>query len=254
MALAPASSRLPRASGEAVGDGSPRPHTSPALADPSGRGARATPVSRPARLAGIVAAALAGALAGCEPYVEGNGVFEEEDRTPPETLLGVHVEDGIEASVTAGGAQQVTVSGDANLVQHIDTEVVAEPGVGPVLFVRIDVANWSSTIPPRAAIRLGDLRYVFASGHSRVLATGPGGAALEVFASDADVDAGSYPLSAGARVDLSSGARVELHSDGPVTGIVRGGCTLDNLLGAGGCEAVTVPAGESATIQCNPAP
>lgn len=218
----------------------------------------------------------AAALAGCDPYIEGNGVFREEDRTPPTTFQGIHVEDGIEVTVTSGAEQKVTVSGDSNLLEYLETDVVAEPGLGPILRLRIEVpdGSWSSTLPPRAVVQLGELRYVLATGRSHVgasqvataalaiqasdrsdvLVSGPGGATIDVIASGASVDAGSYPVTDGAEVALSSGARVELRSDGPVTGTVGDGCTLDNLLGTGSCAGVVVPPGDTATIQCNPAP
>ncbi|HET8541168.1 MAG TPA: DUF2807 domain-containing protein, partial [Anaeromyxobacter sp.] len=221
---------------------------------------------------GALALALLGA-AGCTPYVEGNGVYHEEDRTPAETFTGVRIQDGIEATVTSGAAQQkVVVSGDANIVKdYVKTEIVSDQGSGPVLHVR--VASGGGTVDPslplRVRVELAELRYVHAGGDSHVKATGvatlllkteargkssvlvmgAGGGRIEVVASDSSVDAASYPVAEGALVDLSSGARAELHSAGAVAGTVRGGCTLENF-GDGLCHGVVVPVGETATILC----
>lgn len=228
-----------------------------------------------ARLAGLLALVLGAlAAAGCSPYVQGNGVYGEEVRTPAETFTGVQVEDGMEATVVAGAAaQRVVVSGDANLLPYIETAVITDQGSGPVLHVSIDFhgGSGSPTIPPRVVVSLAELRYLQAAddshatatgvatplltleahGKSDLLVSGAGGLRVEVIASESAVDAGSYPVSEGALVDLSAGSRAELQSDGPVAGTVRGGCTLDNLLGAGSCAGVTTPPGETATIQCN---
>lgn len=250
-----------------------RLHTRSALGSSRERGAGATPPPRSARSAGFAALALL-ALAACEPYVQGNGVYLEENRTPEGVVLvGLHVEDGLEVAVTSGAAQQhVTVSGDANLVEYIVTDVQDEGG-GAVLHLRIDApGGWSSTIPPRAVVRLVQLEYLLVRGDSQVsvadaaaplltiLASegsdvdvaGAGGAAIAVTASSAIVDAGAYPVTEGASVDLSEGARVELRSDAEVTGTVRSACTLDNLLGAGSCVSVVVEG--DGTLLCNPPP
>ncbi|HEY6098390.1 MAG TPA: DUF2807 domain-containing protein, partial [Anaeromyxobacter sp.] len=80
-------------------------------------------------LAAAALLSVAGALAGCQPYVQGNGVYREERRNDLGAFTGVHLEDGIEATVTAGIAQQmVTVSGDANVLPYIETEVRTEAG------------------------------------------------------------------------------------------------------------------------------
>jgi hypothetical protein len=237
-------------------------------------------MARSARSAGFGALALAVlAVAGCDPYVQGNGVYFEEARTPAEALTGVRAFDGIEATVTAGAAEQrVVVSGDANLVPYIRTTVVDEVGEAPVFEVSIEVpgGTWSSSIPPRVVVELASLEYLFATddshvdasdvatqllfveayGRSDVVVSGAGGGRIDVVASGATVWAGSYPVSDGAQVDLSLGARAWLHSDGAVTGTVRAGCTLDNQLGSGTCAGVLVPANETPppTISCAPPP
>jgi hypothetical protein len=275
MALARESSRIPPNFSDRAEAARARPPTSVAIRGQGRRCAAATGVPRSARLAWFGAVGLAALLAGCDPYVEGNGVFREEDRTPAEAFTGIHVEDGIEAVVTSGAAQQkVVVSGDANIVRdYLKTEVVTDQGSGPVLHVRIDTGGggWSASITPRVVVDLAELRYVGAEdshvtaagvatllfaveayGDSEVLVSGSGGGRIEVVASGSEVDAGFYLVSEGALVDLSSGARAVLNSDGPVAGSVRGGCTLANL-GSGSCSGVIVPPGETASV-CAPVP
>lgn len=261
MALAREAPRFPAmfsASAEGV---LPRPPTPPRAGRARRRCAAATRVTRSARLAWFGAIGLATVIAGCEPYVEGNGVYREEDRTPAETFTGVHVEDGITAVVTSGAAlQKVVVSGDANIVHdQMRTEVLTDHGSGPVLHVRMRTDNLSPDIPPRVVVELGELRYVAAwdekshvsasgvatllfwveaHGKGEVLLSGPGGGRIEVVASDARIEAGYYPVSEGALVDLSSSSRVTLNSDGPVAGTVGAQCTLTNL-GSGSCQGVT---------------
>lgn len=221
----------------------------------------------------VALAILAGA--GCSPYVQGNGVYGEEDRTPVETFTGIHVSDGIEATVTSGAAQQkVIASGDANLLRdYIKTSVVTDQGSGPVLHVSIDVAggSWSSTIPPRVVVDVGELRYVKtesdshvaasnvstllltleAQGKSDIFVMGGGGERLEATAIGAVIDADAYPVSGGALVTLSEAGRLTLKSAGPVDGTIHNGCTLVNQ-GTGTCAGLVVPQGETATIQCQP--
>ncbi len=246
------------------------PRTRAALGSPSGRGARATPVSGSARRAALAALA-ALSFAGCSPYVEGNGVYYEEHRAPNETFYGVHVQDGIQVTVTSGAGQQdVVVSGDANVVKdYVVTEVATDQGSGPVLHVRL-AANHppiDTTIPIRAVVQLGELRSAEADGNSRVSASGvatfllsleasgksdvvvigSGGGRVELAVDDASIDAGAYPVSEGALVAVSSGGRAEIHSDGVVAGSVGAGSTLENF-GSGACTGVSADA--SATVLC----
>ncbi len=246
--------------------------TCPAVGSSSDRRPAATGLPRSARSAGLALLALAAlAVAGCDPYVEGNGVYLEEDRTPTQTVFGVHVQDGIQATVASAAAQQkVVVSGDANIVKdYVKTEVVADQGSGPVLHVRLASGHptLDPALPLRAVIQLAELRSVEADGDSHVSASavatqllsleasgkssvvvmGAGGARVEVSVADAAVDAGAYPVSEGALVAVSGGGRVEVHSDGPVAGTVATGSTLENF-GAGTCAGVTADAG--ATLLC----
>jgi hypothetical protein len=230
---------------------------------------------RSARPAGFAALALAAlAVAGCDPYVQGNGVYVEENRTPSETFTGLQIQDGFEATVTSGAAsQRVVVSGDANVVKdYVKTEVITDAGSGPVLHVRIEMPGGTvePNLPLRVVVDLAELRYVNATGSSRLTASGvatqqlyvearddsdaeirgSGGERIQVVASSSSrVFSAAYPVSGGALVDLSSAAHAQLHSDGPVAGSVGSDAVLENL-GTGICTGVSVPAGETATIEC----
>lgn len=205
------------------------------------------------------AAVLAGALAGCEPYVQGNGVYHQEQR-PIGAFTGVHVGSGIEATVTAGAPSgSVTVSGDANVVPYIEAQVRTEAG-REVLFLQVSRV-FSGTIPPRAVIETPALEYAFATEGAKVTAKRVAGAAFEVVADrgsnvvlegagnpageSIDVRLGTGALlnasayvSGGATVQLSGGSIARLHSDGAVNGTVTGGSLVENVLGAGSCAGI----------------
>ena len=250
-----------------------RSPTSSALTFPSIRGALATPLPRSARRLALRAAICLAALAGCEPYVQGNGVYFQEQRPDPGPFTGVHVESGVEVGVEAGAAaRRVVVSGDSNVVPYIETEVRTDAG-RQVLHVRISRA-FAGTIPPRAAIEVPVLEYAFATDHSKIGArklaaasfqvsaeggssvsleglAAPAGASIDVqLATRAHLDASGYVVSSGASVELTGASIAKLHSDGPVSGTVSGGSELDNLQGTGGCSAVV--ADGSSTVRCAP--
>ncbi len=237
-----------------------RAPTSSALGFPSARGGGATGVPRSAGGLAAVLVLLA-ALGGCDPYVQGNGVYAEEQRPDPGDFTGIHVESGVEAIVTAGAsARSVTVSGDANVVPYIETQVQSDGG-RRVLHVWISRA-FSGTIPPRAWVEVPVLEYAAATEGARITAKAVAAPAFEVVADDgasvvlegaaapagdsidvtlgsrAVLNAGAYEVSGGASVALSGASSAKLHSDGPVSGTVSGGSQLDNLLGAGDCTAV----------------
>jgi hypothetical protein len=249
-----------------------RARTRPALGSSSGRCAFATGLPRSIHLARSALAAVAVASSACSPYVEGNCVSGSETRTLETTFEGVRVENGIRATVTAGLAQpRLVVSGDANLLSYIHTQIEADSGSVPsnVLHVWIEVpgGTFSSCVPPTAVLDAGELRYIGADGDSDVDASGvstrtlsvaataksivtvagAGGERIQVTASDARVDASTYPVSLGADVTLTSAGRASLDSDGPVTGTVAAGCTLQNF-GSDACNAVVPQPG--ATVVC----
>lgn len=236
--------------------------TSPALGIPCARGPDATPVPRSGRRLAVALAFLSCSLAACEPYVQGNGVYAEERRPDPGPFTGLHVESGVQATVTAGAeAGSVTVSGDANVVPYIETEVRTDSG-RQVLHVWISKA-FIGTIPPRALVEVPSLEYALATESSRVTAKSvaasafeavadqggslvlqgaqqPAGESIDVrLATSAVLDATAYGVSGGASVQLSGGSVAKLASDGPVTGSVTGGSQLDNLAGGGSCMGVT---------------
>lgn len=107
---------------------------------------------------------------GCEPYVAGNGVFLEENRTASVGAFeGIRIESGVEATVTANvpeGSRSVIVSGDSNVVPWIETRVDADAVLGyPVLRVSIKLSGgYDATVPPRVVVSVPKLRSVSASG------------------------------------------------------------------------------------------
>jgi hypothetical protein len=246
--------------------------TSAALGFPPSRVPAATRVPRSTRrlALGLALAFLAGGLAACEPVVQGNGVYREERRSVA-PFTGIHVESGIEAAVTAGIADRsVVVSGDANVVPYIETEVQNDSG-RQVLHLSISRA-FVGTIAPRAVVEVPLLDYAFATESARVSgkslaarafqvvaeqgssvvlqgAAAPAGESIDVrLATGANLNATSYGVSGGAAVQLSGGSTARLHSDGPVSGTVAGGSLLENLQGTGSCAAVAVDG--TSTLSC----
>jgi hypothetical protein len=244
-----------------------------ALGAPSPCGVGATPLARSILRSGA-AALLALALAGCDPYVQGNGVYYEESRNDVAPFVGLHVEDGIAVTVTAqAAAQSVLVGGDANVVPYIRTEVRMDGG-RPVLHVLIP-EQFDRTIPPLAVIAAPSFEYVRATQGARVSVwdagtaiftavadqgswlrvdgksgVDPAGETIEVaLASGAVLDATRYPVSQTASVELSGASNARLHSDGPVTGTVADASVLDNLYGTGDCAAVVKDA--SSQVSCH---
>jgi len=236
--------------------------TSSAIDLPRGCGARATGPSRPSRRLGLVGLSVL-ALAACDPYIQGNGVLHEDDRSGSlGPFLGVHVGEGIAATITAGTADQsVLVSGDANVVSYIRTEVRPEAVRGAsidVLHVFVDApaGGYTSTYPLRATIRVPEIRFGFAQGDrsqidlrdavaaelvleardsAEILVRGVGGPALHATLVDADVDAGGYVVDT-ADVMLTGASRLEVHADVEVTGEAWGASEVDNQLGDGACN------------------
>lgn len=275
MAIPPERRGVPRSRGDGMAPSLAAARTFSSSDSPGGRGAGATPLPRSAHRVATWAL-LAAALAGCDPYVQGNGVYLEERRSGLAPFVGLHLEDGIEATVTAHAeAQGVLVSGDANVVPYIRTEVQVDGGRA-VLHVFIS-QQFGRTIPPRAAIEAPAFEYVLATqgsrAHVRDAATpsftvvadqgstldlaGPGGVAagesISVeLASGAVLDATFYPVSQSASVELSGASIARLHSDGPVTGTVANASELDNLSGTGDCAAVVRD--ETSKVRCRPPP
>jgi hypothetical protein len=247
-----------------------------ALDVPRRRRAVATALPRSAqRFASLVLAAFALA---CDPYVQGNGVYREVDRSASlRPFAGVHLEDAVEATVTVsdGTAQSVLVSGDANVVDYIKTEVVTQEVLGvpvDVLHVRVEVpgGDYSPSVPVRAVIRMAGLRYLGAREHSRLEARdvtapdlvvdgaggsdvevkGPGGTTLVATLADANADLGGWAVQ-DAAVMLSGRSSLELRANGTLTGEAHGTSTVTNLVPAVTC---TVAVFDTATDPCAPPP
>lgn len=212
-------------------------------------------------------------LLACDPYVKGNGVLREETRHVG-TFDGLRVEDGIQAEVTAGAeTQRVAVSGDENLLEHVQTSVRTDAAHGQVLEVRTTLSSFDSTHPMRVVVSVPVLRFLaatdacyatIAGASGEIIAidaadgadvrlAGPGGAQLSVRLTGgqrggAHLDARAYRVE-DATVELSGGGRAEVDVDERVSGTVSGaGSALENV-GGGACD-VTVADG--ATVSCNP--
>lgn len=254
-----------------------RSTTASLLGTRKARGPLATGVTRSARRAG--AAALLVALAACDPYVQGNGVYFEESRNVG-TFTGLHVEDGIVATVSVNPVSQassVLVSGDANVVPWIETEIEQDATYGAILHVSIS-QDFEKTIPPSTVIQLPQFRYVLARQGSKVTATGasaplftvdgsegsqielvgpggiggdvPAGTALDVtLATGSRLVAKWYIVTNAADVALSGASVAEIHSDGGVVGSVTGQSRLDNRFGTGSCAGVTKDA--TSSVDCD---
>ncbi|MFO0585051.1 MAG: DUF2807 domain-containing protein [Anaeromyxobacter sp.] len=220
--------------------------------------------------------ALAGAftLAGCDPWVVGDGVYHEETRAFP-SFVGVAVQDGLDVEVTASASSQtVKVSGDENVVPHVKTEVVNEAGLGQTLQVKTDVAHLDSTHPLRIAVAVPVLSHVRAIEAANVEVSQAAAQSFDVHAGDgaevhlsgaggkhlavtlwggtkggATLHGYGYVVSVDATVDLTDGAVAELHADGPVSGTVKAGAVLENA-GDGLCTAVVTSGG--GTVSCHP--
>lgn len=238
-------------------------------AQPPRRRHRATPGVLRSH-ASLALALLPALLVACDPYVKGNGVLREESRSVA-AFEGLRVEDGINAEVTAGAAsQRVVVSGDENLLQHVQTTVRTDPFHGPVLEVRSSLSDFESTHPLRVVVSVPVFRFIAATDACYAAVTG---VATEVMAVEADdgadlvlsgaggdqltlrlaggkgggafLDARGYPAGV-ATVELVGGARAELRVEDRVSGTVSGPSTLENV-GGGTCELTATP---DATVTC----
>ncbi len=264
--------------------GEERVHERCVLGSLTGRIAGATPASRSSRprISTVVAAALL-ALSACDPYVEGNGVYREEDRTGSvgTPFTGIHVEDGMIATVTSSAADfKVVASGDSNVLQYVRTQVEDDATLGiRVLHVWVDLAGYSSTNPSAVVVQVPAIVYALSKEYASVEiseakapiftvraesrgyvqvagphvldpAGDPAGDTIHVSVSNGTVDASGYvttSLTEAAVVDLSANASARLHADGPVVGTAAGGSRLWNT-GTGTCMSVTLLSG--ATADC----
>ena len=186
----------------------------------------------------------------------------------PRAFVGLRIEDGVSAHVTAGEPQGVRVIGDANVIQYIVT--LTEPqAVGtttiPVLRVRV-TEGYSRDDPalrdhhhPGALLR-EDAGRVARRGEEGVGAVLPGRglrrerrharrAGRGATSTRGSRTAGSTPAGTRWRAPGSSSrgnSRADLASSGPVTGTASGTSVVDNLLGTGPCFVTTT--GSAKTI------
>ena len=209
------------------------------------------------------------ALAGCDSYVHGNGVYGQEARSVP-AFGGVSIGLGILGTVRSGASETaVTISGDANVLQYIKTEVV-----DGILTTRLSgVDDFDSDHPIQLVVATPQLAY--AEGYegawvsvSSITETGTftgrarEGSALVLSGADlveatllslsaagtSAIDAVAYPA-IDASATLSGGSRAQVTLTGTATGTLSDGSTL-TIHGGGAC-AVTVSGG-AACVEATP--
>jgi hypothetical protein len=218
----------------------------------------------------LTALALAAPLAGCEPYVEGNGVRGEQTRDVP-AFVGVAVSDGIQGLVTGGAAERsVRVEGDENVLQYVETVVEERPPHGSVLVVRANT-SYRSDHALQVHVGVPALAFVSATAASPVSVSGAAGDVLTVEASDgsnvslegvggarlvatlgggqhggARLDAREYPVQQ-VDVAVSDGAVVSVRASAAVQGSAAGAGTRVENSGGGACA---VTASDGAEVVC----
>jgi hypothetical protein len=238
------------------------------LRDPRPCRPTATPASRsaargaaPGAWAPLALAALA--ALGCDPYVHGDGVYREQPRDAA-PFHAISLTDGLSATVTAGSSvQALTVSGDENVLQYVDTSVV-----NGVLVAKMNASGYDSTHPIRVVATVPAIDSLAAAAASTIVAkgvaapnlavdgadgsivqvSGPGGGAsgaLQVGLrggghGGAHLDATGYPAHT-ASVELAGGSHAALAVDGTVSGTAADASVVT---GAGSC-AVTLSGGST---------
>jgi hypothetical protein len=254
--------------------GDDRDAAAPAVT-PRGRLPGATALPRAVRL--IAALALAAAGLACDPYVQGNGVYIEVDRTPG-PFAGVHVDDGIQATanVSAGGSYTVRLSGEANIVDGYVRAEVRTIDLGgefvDVLYVWVaePKGGYAPTIPLRAVIQPPSLRYLAAIRAARLEANEVSSPVLDVEASGGSYLEAKGPAPAGAtlRATLSGGhgelslyavqdaqvmldgaSTLKVSASGTLSGEAHDASTVTNVVAAAACGVIT---SETATVVCGP--
>jgi hypothetical protein len=207
------------------------------------------------RAAGALVLALLVA-GGCKPYVHGNGVFGQETRNEP-PFDGVAIGLGILGTVRSGATEtSVTISGDANVLQYIRTDVV--DGVLTTHLSGTD--GFDSDHAVQLVVATPTLSYAEAYGGARVdvssiveattfTAVARDGSTLTLAGASAvqatllaitaagtsTIDATGYPAG-DATATLTGGSRVTLTvpAPGTVTGTLSDGSTL-TVKGGGTC-------------------
>jgi hypothetical protein len=197
-------------------------------------------------------------LAGCR--VEGNGVYAERS-IQLEPFQAVQISLGIKATVNvASGPQVVVLSGDENVLEHIN---ITWSGVAPggTLGTSTDLSGTFTTVHPlRLLIFTPALTAVMAqeaaqvavtgaatptftvaaSGQSQVTLAGPGGAELvAAVLSSSSLLAFGYPVE-GALVTVDDHSSAQLACAGDVLGTVTHWSAVE-VHGGGTCSATTDP-------------
>lgn len=255
----------------------PRSPLAPAAAPVSEGASRRTARRSGAGQAGLRLPLLALVLGACNPYVQGNGVLREEPRQVG-NFEAISVKDGILATVTAGAAPSVTVSGDENIVRDsFEAGVREDPETKlQMLEVYVSASDFASTHPLRVTVTVPVLKLARASrAHgqdlSRIDARVVPVANLQVKASDGAIIALTtaavgavaaqleVTLSGGAwldarscevtqaDVDLTGASRAQLRATVAVNGSIAEKSVLENT-GDGPCDGVTASA--DSTLAC----
>jgi hypothetical protein len=178
------------------------------------------------------------ASAGCEDVVKGNGDTETEQRSV-DAFTQLSVAGAIQAEVTIGSPQAVSVTAARNIVPLIKTEVrdsrlIVEPR-----------NQYRTTEPVRVTITVPELSYVAATGASGITAGGIRADALTVRASGAStvraagsatrVDAEASGASrlrldeltaTDVRVDASGASSIEVQASGSISGEASGASSV----------------------------
>jgi len=207
-------------------------------------------------------AILLAALAACSPHVEGNGiyarrVFDAGDVAAFDRLAVDLPRDGngqpVAATIHAGdAARQVVVSGDQNVVEHVELQVEAgqlRAVIHPASYTVVHPLQLWVQAPGLVAIEAaaGALITVAeaeapsfsvtALGQAEVALSGGGGAVLAVDLSQGGLlDAAGYPAGA-AQVTLVGGASATVWPATPVSGSAAGTGTAVKVKGGAGCAA-----------------
>jgi hypothetical protein len=202
---------------------------------------------------------LALALAACHGDVQGNGMPGSEQRNVG-SFDQLEVGVGIEATVVAGAASQVvTLSGDSNLLEFIETVVEAgtlkvrlhhADRIDPIVPLRLTVRAtalhrvraYEASILEVSGAGSGAAGFSFeveASALSNVHLAGPGGHQLQVNVSGgAGLDASGYPV-AEANLLVSGGSKLSLQASSDPVGSASAGSSVV-VTGGGSCAALAL--------------
>lgn len=187
---------------------------------------------------------LAAALAACSSHVEGNGVYAERTFDASKVkpfdraaigLAAVREGDPLKASIfRSEQPRQVVLSGDENIIQHIEVKVDG----GGTLRTSSDLDSYTAVHPPQLRIRTPELVAVEALGGAdltvldadtstftvtaaskgHVTLAGSGGETLLVdLSGGASLDAGAYPV-VSAQLALTGASRATVWPSGQVSG------------------------------------